>query len=60
MLFQALHSFLQHGAEKYETISTKNIPLQIRSLSTRDLFGRLHTKIIVENLVFLIQLKKVQ
>jgi hypothetical protein len=38
----------------------KNIPLQIQSLGTRDLFGRLHTKIFVENLVFLIQLKKGQ
>jgi hypothetical protein len=31
----------------------KNIPLQIQSWGTRDFFGRLHTKIIVENLVIL-------
>jgi hypothetical protein len=30
----------------------KNIPFQIRSLGTRSLFFRLHTKIIVEILVF--------
>jgi hypothetical protein len=38
----------------------KNIPLQIQSLGTRDFFCRLHTKKIVENLGFLIQLKNVQ
>ncbi len=35
----------------------KKIPLQIRSLGTRAFFVRQHTKIIVEILVFLIQLK---
>ncbi len=36
----------------------KYIPLQIQSLGTRDVFCRLHTNIIVDSFVFLIQLKK--
>jgi hypothetical protein len=38
MLFKALENLKQNDTEKSEKISPNNIPLQIRSLGTKDFF----------------------
>ncbi len=52
MLFKALINLNQNDAKNPKQFHPNKIRLQIQSWGTRDFFGRLHTKIIVENLVF--------